>query len=180
MILLNGPPGIGKSTLAQRYIDDHAGVLNLDIDQLRALVGGSLDNFSETGAIVRPVALAMAATHLGGGRDVIVPQYLGRSSEIERFESAARTQGASFVQIVLMDSKEHALDRFARRGDHDERPWHRQVQQVVASTGGRPLLSSMYDQLADVVRTYPGAVVVPCVEGAIDRTYRDLLALLVA
>ena len=38
LIHLNGPPGIGKSTLAQLYTGEHPGVLNLDIDQLRALV----------------------------------------------------------------------------------------------------------------------------------------------
>ncbi|MEJ7706101.1 MAG: hypothetical protein WKF82_13395 [Nocardioidaceae bacterium] len=40
LIHLNGPPGIGKSTLAQWYVDNHPGVLNLDIDQVRCLIGG--------------------------------------------------------------------------------------------------------------------------------------------
>jgi len=32
LIHLNGPPGIGKSTIAQRYVDQHPEVLNLDIN----------------------------------------------------------------------------------------------------------------------------------------------------
>jgi hypothetical protein len=31
LIHLNRPPGIGKSALAEIYVDDHAGVLNLDM-----------------------------------------------------------------------------------------------------------------------------------------------------
>jgi predicted ABC-type ATPase len=42
---LNGPPGIGKSTVAAVFAAEHPGVLNLDIDQVVALIGGWQDNF---------------------------------------------------------------------------------------------------------------------------------------
>ena len=54
LIHLNGPPGIGKSVLAQLWVQDHPGVLNLDIDRLRVLVGEWRERFAETGEIVRP------------------------------------------------------------------------------------------------------------------------------
>ena len=40
LLHLNGPPGIGKSTLARRYVEDHPQTLNCDIDVLRTLIGG--------------------------------------------------------------------------------------------------------------------------------------------
>jgi adenylate kinase family enzyme len=49
LIHLNGPPGIGKSTLARRYVADHPGVLNCDIDVLRSLIGGWESGFAEAG-----------------------------------------------------------------------------------------------------------------------------------
>ena len=100
-IHLNGPPGIGKSTLAQLYVDDHPVVLNLDIDQLRGMIGGWQNRFAETGEIARPIALGMARTHLGRGRDVVMPQYLGSLSEIGRFEAVAVDTGAAFVEVIL-------------------------------------------------------------------------------
>ncbi len=43
LIHVNGPPGIGKSTLSALYADRHPGTLNLDIDSLHRLVGGWQD-----------------------------------------------------------------------------------------------------------------------------------------
>jgi len=39
LVHLNGPPSIGKSTLAQRYVDDHPLAFCLDIDGFRRLIG---------------------------------------------------------------------------------------------------------------------------------------------
>lgn len=117
LILLNGPPGIGKSTLAQLYADDHPGVLNLDIDRLRTLIGGWRGRFTETSEIVRPIALSMAATHLRSGRDVVMPQYLGRLSEIERLEAVAQDSGAAFCEVMLMDTRHQPGEVVAARRD---------------------------------------------------------------
>jgi len=178
LIHLNGPPGIGKSTLAQRYADEHPGVLNLDIDRVRALIGGWRDRFAETGEIVRPVALSMARAHLRGGRDVVMPQYLGLLGEIERFEAVAHDSGAAFCEVVLMDAKQRSLERFNRRGEDGELPWHRQVQQIVEHSGGQALLADMHDQLTAVVAARHHAIVVPSVAGAIQQTYEALTAIL--
>ncbi|MBA8793744.1 adenylate kinase family enzyme [Friedmanniella endophytica] len=43
LIHLNGPPGIGKSTLAALGVERHPGTLDLDADQLHPLIGGWLD-----------------------------------------------------------------------------------------------------------------------------------------
>ena len=96
LIHLNGPPGIGKSTLSALYVDRHPGALNLDIDSFHRLVGGWQDEDNRTHDLLRPVALAMASSHLRGGHDVILPQYLADVQEIEAFEIAAHEQGADF------------------------------------------------------------------------------------
>jgi len=178
LIHLNGPPGIGKSTLAQWYVDEHPGVLNLDIDQLRALIGGWRERFAETGEIVRPVALSMAAAHLRGGRDVVMPQLLCRLSEIARFEAAARDSGAVFCEVVLMDTKQRCLERFNRRGENSDLPWHQQVQEIVEDSGGQAFLADMHDQLTAVLAARHDAAVVPSVAGAIQQTYEALTAVL--
>jgi len=172
LVLLNGPPGIGKSTLSALYAERHPGTLNLDIDSLHRLVGGWRDFGGRVHEIMRPVALAMAAAHLRGGRDVVVPQYLAHLHEIAAFEDVAREQGAVFDEVVLLASREEAIGRFAHRAEHDDDPWIQHSSSWVAGRGGQALLGSMYDTLLDVVDLRPAAVVVHGGSGAVEDTYR--------
>jgi hypothetical protein len=96
LIHVNGPPGIGKSTLARRSVEAHPGVLNCDIDVLRTFIGGWEDDFGGAGALIRPAALAMIAAYLANGRDVVLPQMLIDLTELARFESCATGVGALF------------------------------------------------------------------------------------
>ena len=48
LILLNGNPGMGKTTLANRYVDEHPLTLNLDVDRIWHMMGqwqAELDEF---------------------------------------------------------------------------------------------------------------------------------------
>ncbi len=167
---LNGPPGVGKSTLAERYVDAHAGVLRLDVDLLRPLVGGWRDAFEETGRQVRTLALAMASAHLRGGRDVVLPQYVGLVGEVERFERAAAEGGAAFVEVMLSAHPEAVRERFAARDDGGA--WHRQVRESAAGTAAGT--AEVEARLAEVLAHRPSYVVVEAGDGP-DATYAGLL-----
>lgn len=178
LIHLNGPPGIGKSTLARRYVDERFGVLDLDVDRVRDLIGGSRERFAEAGELARVLALGMAATHLTAGRDVVLPQYVGRLSEVGRFERVARESGAEFREVFVMDGRQRSVERFFRRGAGDRDSWHEQVRQVVEQQDGAAALAAMHDQLGEVLAAMPGAEVLTSTEDEVEATYRDLVALL--
>ncbi len=175
LLHLNGPPGIGKSTIARRYAAEHPGVLCCDIDVLRTLVGGWEDDFAGAGSLVRPAALAMIGAYLGGGHDVVLPQLIARSSELGRFEAAALDVGATYVGVLLTDDLETSLARFHRRGG-DQDPWHDQVRRIVAEQGGDDVLAWYHAALADLALHRPDTVVVPSVEGDVEATYAAVLA----
>ncbi|MEU1883963.1 AAA family ATPase [Micromonospora sp. WMMD987] len=175
LIHLNGPPGIGKSTLSARYADRHPGALNLDVDTIHRLVGGWRDEQTDTWPAVWSLVRGMAAVHLAGGHDVVLPQYLATSDEIEGVERIARVHGAGFHEIVLVDERETAIERFHRRARDSDDAWIRHHHRLVARAGGSTALATMYDNLMEVVRLRPGAVLVPSVVDEVQATYASLV-----
>lgn len=177
LIHLNGPPGIGKSTLARRYVDEHPGVLNCDVDVLRTLIGGWANDFTKAGALIRPAALAMIGAYLAEGHDVVLPQMLLDPAELSRFEACAASVGARFVERFLMDDLGNSVARFNSRGLADpEDPWHGQVRAIVAANGGDAELARNYAALQRVLSQRPDAVVVGSIGGGVEVTYRRLIS----
>lgn len=175
LVLLNGPPGIGKSTLSALYVDRNPGTLNLDVDTLHHLIGGWQDEETDTWPVVWSLVRAMAATHLDGGRDVVLPQYFAKVDEIVSFEKLARQHGADFGEIVLLDDRDAVIERFDRRARDSDDPWVQHHRRLIEMNGGSVVLATMYDNLMEVVRLRPGAVVVTSRADAVQQTY-ELLA----
>lgn len=176
LVLLNGAPASGKSTLARMYVDEHPLALALDIDVVRAMLGRWLDHPVEAGLIARSMALEMARVQLGAGRDVLIPQFLGRLDFLLQLESLAHHVGADFIEVVLVNNPQDAADRFARRSRHPETSAHRDAQALLDRSGGASELHAMHDRLREVVATRPRTITVPTTDGEIDQAYRDLRA----
>jgi len=177
--VLNGPPGCGKSTLAEMYVNEHPLALNLDIDRLRSMIGQWQRDPSTAGHLARTIALAAARTHLASGHDVVIPQFLGRPELLEQVEHLASEVSAEFHEIVLLDTKENAARRFTERTRAALDPSHVEAHELLLSSeGGLEELSVMHDKLLSIVATRPTAKVVPTQSGQVDKAYRDFLSVL--
>lgn len=168
LIHLNGPTGVGKSTIAARYAADHPRTLNLDADEIVRLVGGWQDDFFGTVDLVRPLALAMAATHLSSGNDVVMPQLIARRSERDRFADTARTAGADYLEFVLLAPADVAVRRFQRRDHH--------IDGAVRTLGGAAMIHRIRDQFTRYLT--PESVVIETGEADAEQTYQALMAAL--
>lgn len=172
LIHLNGPPGIGKSTLAALYADRNPGTLNLDVDTLHRLVGGWQDESIDTWPAVWALVRAMAGAHLDGGHEVILPQYHATADEIDGLAALAARRGAGFREVVLLADRDAVLERFDRRGRDSDDPWIRHHHRLLPPAA----LGAMLDDLMKAVR--PGTAVVPSATGAVEQTYELLVAAL--
>jgi predicted kinase len=117
LVLLNGVPASGKSTIAHAWAERHADALPvaLDIDVVRAMIGGWQHEPNAAGHAARAMAVAAARAHLASGRDVVVPQYLRRPELIEELAALAAEVGADFVECVVHAEPDLADRRFHER-----------------------------------------------------------------
>lgn len=165
LILLNGGPASGKSTLARRWARARPLALALDVDIVRAMLGDWEADPAGAGRAARALALSMARTHLAAGRDVVVPQYLARPDFIDQLDAVASDVGAVFLEVALQVDAEVADRRFRERGAAD----------VHGGLGG---------EMADVLREHERFLStrehlhrIRSIEGDIDAAVRELDAL---
>lgn len=172
LVLLNGLPGVGKSTLARRWAAERPGTLVCDIDVLRTWVSGWRDSFFGVGGAIRPAAKGLISGYLASG-DVVVPQLIANPIELDGFASVATGAGAEFVHVVLRDPAGDPAARFRRRTGTDA--WHDEVLALVEEAGGDAVIERHAADLHALVTDRPDALVVPSVEGDEDATYAALV-----
>ena len=174
LILLNGPPGSGKSTLAARYAADRPLTLALDIDDLRRMVGAWLEHPREAGLLARRMAIELARLQLREGRDVVVPQFLGRPDFLDELAELCATEGAEFVEIVVRSAAGDDETRFRHRDADPRTAAHQDATALYERTDSTFL--EMYHALLEVVGRRPATVTIWTVEGDVDGAYRNLVA----
>lgn len=121
LILLNGPPAAGKSTLARRWVADHPLALALDVDVLREMLGGWRGDPHAAGLAARELAVAAAGAHLAAGHDVVVPQLLARPEFADRLAALA---GAGYVEVAVLLARDECVRRYVERWRAGADPVH--------------------------------------------------------
>jgi len=173
-VFLNGPPASGKSTLAQRFVDRRPLALNLDVDVVRAMLGSWFEQPLEAGQAARSLALAMATTHLATGRDVIVPQFVGRPDFIDQLAGVAAKTGANFVEIALMLNRRDALAAFAERSENPSSQSHRDALALTRASRSLDPVGDMYDAYRQLIDDRPGALKIEVIRGEIESAVDHL------
>jgi predicted kinase len=165
LILLNGAPGVGKSTVARRFVAQHPLTLLVEVDALRVAMGGWREH-PGTRVLARRLALALVATHLEAGHDVVMAQYLGRPDFVGDLAAAAEQCGAGFVEVVLVAPADVVTGRLRDRRASGT-PDH--PADIVPTEALADLVANALHHLAERAATGPPPLAVPA-DGSADAT----------
>ena len=178
LILVNGPPASGKSTLARRYVDDHDGAVLVEVDTLRMTLP-NWEEDEETRLAARDLAGAVIVEQLGAGRDVVMAQYFGRLGYLVLLDDVASEHGATFVEVILATGASTAIDRFrARRRAMTERG-ERHPERDIADVDVEAFIHDAVERLTRLPTARPESLVISVdLEASEDEVYRRLLAVL--
>lgn len=175
LIVINGCPGVGKSTLSQKYVDNHPMALNLDIDQIWCMIGQWQQTRPESFEQKMLLSYAMAEAHLQAGYDVIVAQHLNEGRFYEQFEKIASATGTGLIEIALRNDLEKAIERFIDRGKKSGHPDGFRPGGIMDTEGRIAKIKKMHEEVEIQIRKRPHMKVVEVKEGAIEHTYHRIL-----
>lgn len=175
LMLLNGAPGCGKSTLAALLAAETPLTLALDIDTLKHSLGGWDRDLQSSGLQARRLAGALIRQHLADGHDVILGQYLARTAFLEELEQLAADCGARFVEAALVVDEETLAQRLAGRRAAPDRPEQAANDRFVGPADAPDLVRSI-----EVVLAQRPAMRYVEARGSRDEVFAALLTLLSA
>ncbi len=177
LILLNGNPGMGKSTLAQRYVDDRPLAMNLDTDRIWHMLGQWQYNRPRSEELQFKHSYLLAGSHLAEGYDVIVPALIQSLEGYERFEITARDNNAELKEIALVSNVDDAIARCIERGKKLGFADGFRPGGVLDTNGREQMLKRMHENMLATIALRPNTVVLEPIKGDTEKTYDELLAI---
>lgn len=165
LIILNGPPGVGKSTISARLHADTADSVLIDVDELRRSIPNYKEQRRESLLLSYEKTKEAIAHNLKEGKTVIIDKGISFPDTLDSFVATGKEQGADIVEIILFAPKNVVQGRADERG---YRP---------GSLLTRERVGELWDQLNELRESRPQAIVIDTEGMSVEETYERVKAL---
>lgn len=116
LILLNGPCGVGKTTVADLLHTALPGSVLINLDTLRRFVSGHHERIAESHDLSVALTASMLTTCAERGVDAIVDKMLYDDAALDAFTTVVHTHGGTTHEFLLWADKATVLARSDARG----------------------------------------------------------------
>ncbi len=120
LIILNGPCGVGKSTVAAKLHVDMPLSFLLEIDAQRRFISHYREYAEESRVMNLSIAKAIIKSCLEERRDIIIDKMTFGQNILNFYYDIAKTYGADVYEIILWAPKEIIMQRADERGWVDD------------------------------------------------------------
>lgn len=117
LVILNGPAGVGKSTVAEKLHVEMPMAFLVNVDAWRSQISQWRENRKESQVLSYKIAVAAIGACLAEGCDVIVDKaILNDNSTLEEIVMTGEKYGAVVYEFILTANKEVVMNRALERG----------------------------------------------------------------
>lgn len=117
LVILNGPPGVGKSTIAARLQKELTSSVVIDIDELRrTTMPDYRERREESLRLSYELAANVIEDNLKNGHDVIIDKAVSHSDTLDLFIEVGKKNGAEVYEFLLFADKATVQKRADERG----------------------------------------------------------------
>lgn len=175
LIVINGSPGLGKSTLSQRFVDEHPMTLNLDIDRIWHMMGQWQESRPKSHEQKMQLSYEIASAHLGSGNDVVIADHINDKRILEMFEAIAEKHRAKIVEIALICNEDEAVARCLERGKSMGHKTGFRPGGILESEGGEAKIREMFRQVLTTTEQRPNTIKLNVIKDDFDGTYTQFV-----